>query len=190
MKKFVAPGEFVAAVEEFESVKGTYEREDSFYASRPGMVEVDSKTREGRVSSPKGPKVITVVGKGSTVYGQVRMVMPNIAVVDVWSEQSKDKRPFTAFNSAIILVGFASPQYLKEVREAFRIGDIVKAKVFDQDVGGYKLSTKDEGFGVIWAACTKCRAPLRLSRDKKLKCTGCGRIEQRRVSFSDYVLKE
>ena len=190
LKKFVAPGELVASMEEMESVKGSYERDDAFYAARSGMVEIDPQTREARVGSTKGPKTITIIGKGSTVYGQVRMVMPNIAVVDVWAEPTKERRPFTAFSSAIILVGSASPQYLKEMKEAVRIGDIVKAKVFDQDVGGYKLTTKEEGLGVIWAACTKCRSPLALSKDRKLKCTECGKIEQRKVSFSDYVIKE
>jgi len=88
---------------------------------------------------------------------------------------------------AMLPIRNVSRQYVESLRDNFRIGDLIKAKIARAGPLGIDLTTAEPGLGVIKAFCTRCRHPLHLF-GRTLKCLGCGHTERRKVS-KDYLLK-
>jgi len=59
--------------------------------------------------------------------------------------------------------------------------DIVRAKVINMKNRVTQLSIQEPEYGVIFAFCSKCGAPLELKRTR-LVCPNCGRMERRKLS--------
>jgi len=80
-----------------------------------------------------------------------------------------------------------STRYVERLKDEFKIGDLIKAKVVKASSLGIDLATDDFSFGVVKAFCSKCRHPLQLF-GQSLRCLNCGSSERRKVS-SDYFVK-
>ena len=183
-KTIAVPGEFLTTEEEFMPGKNTFERDGSIYSNSLGEAEFDSKTKEVSVKK-KNP--VSVLDVGTIVYGEVVISRENRAVISIsYAEKDGEKKVIT-LTSATIPVRNAGRGFIKDMRDCFKIGDFVKAKVALAESFAVDLRTNDPGLGVIKAFCSRCRRPLGLFAGK-LKCTSCGNTENRIVS-PDYMIK-
>lgn len=178
----VVPGEFVGYEEEFMPGFGTYSENGDVYSSNIGELEKDVKKREVKVKVKT--RIPMFFKRGMSVYGRIAQMTDNIAVVDiipmVVGQFYYVPRPVTH----ILPISEVKRGYTRSMRDEFRIGDIIKAKILSMDQHTVTLTTKAMDLGVVKAFCTQCRHPL--VKDKNaLKCPNCGNIEHRKVSV-DY----
>jgi exosome complex component CSL4 len=73
--------------------------------------------------------------------------------------------------------------FLKDITAAYKIGDIIRAKVI-QVQPSLQLSTAGNDLGVINANCTECRVPLK-KKGKELECPLCETKFKRKIA-NDY----
>lgn len=183
-KKIVMPGDELSTAEEFEDGENTFQEHDTVFSDSMGEAEFDSKNYEVRVRKRKNVKLFH---PGTRIYGVVTGVRKSsVSIKILEAYDGKEPRVFTR-SHASIMISAISRDYVKNIRGEFKIGDIVVAEVEDVKPYGTNLRTNKPNLGVLRAYCTKCRRPLHLSHGK-LMCTGCGSIEQRKLS-SDYSLK-
>jgi len=73
-------------------------------------------------------------------------------------------------------------QYVRSVRDCFRIGDIVRARVTLVVPFGVDVTTAEPGLGVVQAYCSRFRASMHLF-GTHWKCTKCGSDEIRKLAL-------
>ncbi len=172
-KKILLPGEFIATEEEYASGKNTYAKSGHILATSVGVIEFDEINKEAKI---KGAS-IEEIKEGDVIYGQVNLVKENNAVIQLLSSE-KGKR-ITGITIATLPIRNVSNEYVTELKKLIKIGDIIKARVAMKSELGVDLTTKDKGFGVYKAYCTKCRKELNYSNGK-LMCLACGSVEERK----------
>ena len=175
-RKFVLPGELVATEEEVMGIYGGYEKDGNFYSSYAGWLTIDPETRYAKIES--APQRPVNVKPRTSVYGQIKSLTPQVAILDVWGQRNKI-RPVIQSSTAVLPVASVTTDYLKSLRDAFRIGDIIKAEVEAIEYGTLKLTTKKSYLGVVKAYCSNCRNPMQRAGPKN-KCPVCGHIEERK----------
>ena len=183
-KKIVLPGEELSTAEEFEEGENTFEENDLVYSDSVGVAEFDPKNYRVKVVKKKSVKLFH---PGTTVYGIVTGVRKNSVHVKILEAYDKKVARIFTKSNASIMISAISRDYVKNIHDQFKIGDIVKAEVADVKPYGVNLRTDKPELGVVRAYCSKCRKPLHLSHGK-LMCTSCGSIENRKLS-SEYSLK-
>ncbi|RLI20409.1 RNA-binding protein [Candidatus Bathyarchaeota archaeon] len=177
--RFVVPGEKLGVIEEFMPGPGTYVYNGTIYSKITGRTLVDVLSK--KVSVYPVVHAAPVPRVGSIVIGQVYNVQSKIAVIRIWRI---GKKLLSGFFSGILHISDASREYVENMFDAYRTGDIVKAKVISEKNRTYHLSTAEKNLGVIFAFCSNCGYMLRLERGR-LKCARCGKLEKRKVA-SDY----
>lgn len=175
--QFVVPGEDLAVIEELLSGPGTYADDDgTIYSSTTGQVVVDTSNKTvtvyPRVHLPVMPH------EGSVVIGQVSSVQDKVATVQIFKIGSKYLSSGSFTGS--LHVSMVSPEYVKSMFDAFKVGDIIRATVASDKNLAYKLSTIDRKLGVLYAFCSRCGFPL--VKRRKLQCQVCENIEERRLA--------
>ncbi|MBN2067453.1 MAG: exosome complex RNA-binding protein Csl4 [Candidatus Diapherotrites archaeon] len=183
-KKRVLPGEQLSTEEEFEPGPNTYADDGNVYSASLGTVSVDSRHKSIDVESDRK---LNTLKPGTVVYGSVFLVKESSVIVSLRQCPDKEDRRVISQGNAMLPVRNVSRDYVKSLRDNFRIGDLVKAKVSRASPLGIDLSTVDNDLGVIKAFCSKCRKPLHLF-GHSLRCLSCGSREQRKLS-SEYLLK-
>jgi exosome complex component CSL4 len=73
---------------------------------------------------------------------------------------------------------------VKNVRDEYKIGDIIRAKIVDLRNGEMRLSTDGEDLGAIKAFCAVCRHPMKVESGI-LQCEECGAKDNRKIA-KDY----
>ncbi|MFX0068666.1 MAG: exosome complex RNA-binding protein Csl4 [Candidatus Hodarchaeota archaeon] len=174
----VLPGDKLGVIEEFVPGSGTYQEDGVIYAAAVGTILIDIKKKKVIVSPYVKP---ILPRKGDIVLGLIEAVEGKRAYVTI-AMIGEEALPYPF--SGIIFVRQATGRFLETIYEAFAPGDIVKAVITDEENGMYKLSTADEDLGVTQAFCSKCGAEI-VKKQKRLKCSSCGSIEQRKV-VGDY----
>jgi len=176
-KGFVTPGEKLGVIEEFHAGKGTYVEGGVIYSKATGKATVDLQRKEVRVEPLT--RVPTVPRKGSIIIGEVLQVQDKMATVKILKiDGEKLTRPYTA----ILHVSFATKGFLKNLQDALRPGDLIRARIIGDENLPYQLTTAGRDLGVIKAFCTCCGAPLNYNRRKRvLECPHCRRTERRKV---------
>ncbi len=183
-KKIVMPGEELATVEEFECGENTYSDDEFVYSDSIGKAEFDSENYEVKVTKPKNVLAFT---SGTQVIGIVSAVRKNYAFINIREAfEGKEKRVFSK-SSATLLISSVSSDYIKDLNEMFKKGDIVKAEIDSIETYRVTIKTNKPELGVVKAFCSNCRAGMQLSQDK-LMCTNCGSVENRKLS-TEYSLK-
>ncbi|MEM0359924.1 MAG: exosome complex RNA-binding protein Csl4 [Candidatus Diapherotrites archaeon] len=183
-KKLVLPGEELGTSEEFEAGENTFQEDGLVCADCIGEAEFDQKNYQVKVKKAKPLKAFT---PGTRVYGIVSAVRKNYALITMREAYAgKEKRVLTRGN-ATLMVSMIANSYIKDIRDAFRVGDIIVAEVESIKPYGVNLRTNKPDLGVVRAYCSKCRKPLHLTQGK-LMCTGCGSLEKRKTA-SEYILK-
>lgn len=175
--QFVVPGERLAVIEELLSGSGTYASEDgTIYSSITGQVLVDTFNKTVTVHPwvhlPVMPR------EGSIVIGQVSSLQDKVATVQIFKVGRK-------YLSSGIFIGslhisMVNADYVKTMFDAFKVGDIIRAKVVNDKNLAYQLSTIDRTLGVLHAFCSRCGFPL--ERKQNLQCQVCKNVEERKLA--------
>ncbi len=177
--QFVAPGDKLGVIEEFIASSGTYVKDDKVFAKLVGQVLLDLMNK--KVSVYPLTRNVIVPKVGNIITGDVVNVQETSSIIRIFKIGGK---PVSGFFSGIIHISDVSFSYVNSMFDAFRLGDILKAKVISEKNGAYHLSTKGQNLGVIYAFCSSCGGIL--SRKKnKLVCERCGNTEKRKMS-SEY----
>ena len=178
-RKMVLPGDPIAAAEEYEAGDGTYERDGQIFAATPGMLELDGQNFVARVR-PFNP--LAELKTGDIVYGTISEIRSSMAEATVSAVHGR-KREITGETEGAIHVSKISTEYVDEIRNAFHLGDIVRAKVI-QAKPSLQLTTAEANLGVVKALCSRCRGPLE-ARERGLWCARCEQGESRKLA-ADY----
>jgi len=175
--QFVVPGERLAVIEELLSGPGTYAGEDgTIYSSITGQVSVDTFNKivavYPRVHLPVMPH------EGSVVLGQVSSVQDKGAAVQIFKVGRKYLS--SGLFTGSLHVSMVNADYVKTMFDAFKVGDIIRAKVVSDKNLAYQLSTVDRTLGVLYAFCSRCGFPL--MRKRNLQCQVCKNVEERKLA--------
>jgi len=178
-KKIILPGEYICGAEELMPGRGAYSQNDEVYSAVCGI-----EVSEGKDAQVKSKKHIKHLAPGDDVYAIVKSVMETKALLTIIPIESGKGERVLYSDFAAVKVQDISDHYVKSVKDEFRPGDILKAKVISTRAGvdvSTKLSPK---YGVVKAFCSNCRSQLVL-KSKRLMCTRCERTERRKLS-EDY----
>ncbi|MFX0097101.1 MAG: exosome complex RNA-binding protein Csl4 [Candidatus Hodarchaeota archaeon] len=174
----VLPGDKLGVIEEFVPGSGTYQEDGVIYAAAAGTILIDMKKKKVTVSPYVRP---ILPKKGDIILGLIEAIEGRRAYVTIAMIGEKAlPYPF----SGVIFVRQATGRFLETIYEAFAPGDMVRAVITEEENGMYRLSTADENLGVTHAFCSKCGAEI-VKKQKRLKCSSCGSIEQRKIA-ADY----
>jgi len=179
-KPIVLPGDQVSTSEELLPGDGTFEDNGVIRASRLGYYTIDEKYKKAKVTPVTSIPV--ELKKGDVVLAQVINVRPMMAIVEVQHVIGKN-RSISGDTDGTIHASEISRSYVKDTSSEYRVGDIVRAQVFQVEPS-IQLTTKDKEFGAIKALCTKCRHVL-IKKGQMLECANCGNKEHRHIA-QDY----
>jgi len=177
--QFVVPGQKLGVIEEFIADQGTYVEEGTIYSRNVGHVLMDLVNK--KVSVYPAARNYNVPYVGATVVGDVTGVQSSMANVRITKVGT---RFISGHFSGIIHVSDVSFNYTENIFDAYRPGDLVRAKVISDKNQIYHLTTKGENLGVLLAYCSHCGAILALKKND-LKCEECGHVERRKIA-QDY----
>jgi len=183
-EKKVFLGDFLSTEEEFEAGNNAFSDNGEIRASATGTVLEDSKQR---VVSVNATKQVSEAKPGDIVFGRVMLVKDNSVVLAIYMEQEPGKRKVLSHTIASLPIRMVSKDYVERLKDMFKVGDLVKAKIAFAKKFGIDLRTDEPELGVVRGFCLKCKKPLHLF-DQGLKCLKCGHSETRKVS-GDYSLK-
>ncbi len=173
------PGEQVGTEEEFVSGSGTYVENGLIYSSIRGVLE-----NTNHVLSVGQAQKLHTLKVGVNVVGNIDNISEPIALVVVQGEENSESR-YSQNNEYLVLhASMIKRGYVRNMRDEYRIGDIIRAKIVEEKNGEFHISTEDENCGCIKAFCAGCRTPLE-KKAGMLECPNCGRKENRKLA-SDY----
>ena len=180
-EKIVMPGDKLGIIEQYLPGEGTYDDDGDIKSAVLGNVKINQKMKVISVVSDAKPALLKV---GDTVYGQITDIKPQRANLKI--ECMKDNgRPLALPYMGAIHISQTKKDYLEKLGDAFRIGDIVQAKVVKITGDNVDLSTVDEDCGVLKAMCTRCRDYMHTTQKKdEVQCNTCNRKEKRKVSIN------
>ncbi|MBZ9570043.1 exosome complex RNA-binding protein Csl4 [Methanobrevibacter sp. TMH8] len=184
---FVMPGDILGVSEQFLPDKWTYDDEGNIKAAVLGTVDISSSNKKISIIPSSGNP--TVLNVGDSVYGEITDVRGQRAMINVQKMKGTDRRLALPYMAAIH-ISQVKKGYLEKLTDAFRIGDVIEAKVSKILGDNLDLNTENKEGGVIKAMCTRCRAYM-VTTDRKdeLYCEVCDRKERRKVSIN-YDCKE
>ena len=178
-RKMVLPGDEIAVAEEFEPGEGTYERGGFVFAATPGVLELDPANRVARVRAFNPPAELKI---GDIVYGVVDDIRGMMATASILAIHGRT-RQISGESDGTIHISNVSEDYTEDIRDMYRLGDIIRAKVI-QVKPSVQLTTAERTLGVVKALCSICRGPLE-PRDRDLFCPRDERTERRKLA-ADY----
>ena len=177
-KKFVVPGDFIGTEEEYLSGEGTFSDNEKIYSTITG--EASEAARKLAVFQKRPLKPL---GIGNTIIGTVENIVEPSALVSmqvgVGEHRFGETDDYAVLHASMIRKGF-----VKNVRDEYKIGDIIRAKIVDMRNGEFRLSTDGEELGAIKAFCHVCRHPMKFESGL-LSCENCGAKDNRKIA-KDY----
>lgn len=177
--QFVTPGNLLGVIEEFTPGQGTYIENGRIYAKVSGRTLLDMQNKT--VSVYPLARLVRIPQIGSIITGQVSSIQNKTAHVRIF-KIGKDL--ISGVFSGLLYISDVSRSYVDSLHDAFKPGDIIRAKVISEKNRTFHLSTVDKHLGVLYAYCSQCGEFLQQKR-YKLHCSACGRIEKRRFA-GDY----
>ncbi|MCG2828034.1 exosome complex RNA-binding protein Csl4 [Methanothermobacter sp. K4] len=176
----VFPGDFLAVSEEVIPSEGTYDDDGEIKSLVVGEVARDDRNKSIKVISKfSTPPILRT---GSRVIGEVIDVRGQRALVRIHSIKG-NRRALATYFVGGVHVSQAKKGYLSKLTEAFRIGDIVEARVTKvMGLDGIDLQTSSRDLGVIKAMCTRCRHFMEMNGKDEVKCPNCENREKRKLS--------
>lgn len=182
--RFVLPGDEVAVAEEFEAGEGTYEDHGHIYAAQPGQLDLDAHLRVARVAAFNPPASLKV---DDVVYGVVDEMRPSMCEARVLAIHGRD-REVGGEVTASLHVSKISNSYVESIRDAMRLGDIIRARVI-QTEPSLQVTTAEANLGVVLALCANCRRPTVRTGGDRVRCPHCERSDLRKMT-ADYGTPE
>ena len=179
--QIVMPGDKIGIIEQFLPGEGTYDDNGDIKSSVLGNVKINQKQKVISVKSNAEPALLKI---GDIVYGQVTDIKTQRVAVNI--ECIKDNgRPLALPYIGAIHISKAKKDYIEKLTDAFRIGDIIQAKVIKISGDNVDLSTTNKECGVLKAMCTRCRDYMhQTQRKNELECYTCHKREKRKVSIN------
>lgn len=177
-KKFVVPGDFIGTEEEYLAGAGTLAEKEKLYATITGALHDDD-----RKLSVSQAKPLKAIAPGMVIIGRVENIVEPIALVSV-QEGSGDFRIGENSDYAVLHASMVKRGYVKNVRDEYKVGDIIRAKIVGVTNGEMRLATDSDEFGAIKAFCGKCRHPMKVESGL-LKCESCEWKDSRKLA-KDY----
>jgi exosome complex component CSL4 len=177
-KKIILPGDYVGPGEVYEESSKAYSKGDDVYSAVMGEVDEENATVNARTEKP-------ALKQGDVIYGSILLVMESFAIVEIFPERKENVAP-SAPEEGKIPVRAMSKGFTPSVRDAVRIGDIIRAKVVRVEGDKAELTLAEPELGVIKAFCSQCRLPLEKT-PKGLTCAN-GHMEKREIAndYRDY----
>jgi len=176
----VLPGDEICMIEEFMPGLGTFSKEGVVRSAWIGITAPDLTTRVVHVRpTHKHPKLPE---RNSIVNGVVVLVKDEYAVIKIFEDLKGDEY-LTGF-TGVLHISQASETHIKDLYEVIRMGDIVRAKVLNNNPP-YNITLREPRLGVVLAFCGNCGSVLKKIGPNMLKCVRCGRVERRKLSI-DY----
>ena len=181
-EEIVMPGDKLGIIEQYVPGEGTYDEDGEIKSSVLGNVKINQKTKIISVDSKLGKPAL--LKKGDIIYGQITDIKPQRANITI--DCIKDNpRPLALPYIGAIHISQAKKDYLEKLSDAFRIGDIVQAKVVKITGDNVDLSTVDRKCGVLKAMCTRCRDYMYTTgKRNEVRCRTCNKKEKREVSLN------
>lgn len=177
-RKFVVPGDFIGTEEEYLSGEGTFSEKERIYATITGESSEAAKKLYVMQERPLRP-----LGIGTVIIGAVENIVEPIALVSmkigVGEHRFGETDEYAVLHASMIRKG-----YVKNVRDEYKVGDIIRAKIVDQRNGEFRLSTDGDELGAIKAYCAKCRHAMKVESGI-LKCESCDEKDNRKIA-KDY----
>ena len=181
-KRFVLPGEEVGIEEEFESGKGTLNEEGRILAAIPGTLSPEAQRMQ-----VIGHPALTPFAKGTWVVGRIENISDPVALAVVEAERLEGQRPPKSSAYVVLHASYIKRGYVKKVRDEYRIGDIIRARVVELKNNEYHISTDDDHAGCLIAFCPVCRKTME-KRPAGLQCSQCERRDNRKLADDYRVL--
>lgn len=183
-KKFVIPGDFIGIEEEYLAGEGTFSDGENIRSTISG--EASESDRKLAVSQKKK---LRTIGIGAVILGRVENIVEPIALVSMLGgSQAESDGEIGRYGEnpdyAVLHASMIRHGYVKNVRDEYKVGDIIRAKIVDIRNGEMRLSTDSDELGAIKAFCGKCRHPLRVESGL-LKCESCEAKDNRKIA-KDY----
>jgi exosome complex component CSL4 len=174
----VLPGDWLGVIEEFTPGEGTYEENGIVYASGIGRVLIDNVEKRVKVIPIEAR---ALPRKGDIILGKVTQINKMLTFVDIARVRGKTiANPF----SAVIHISQISPGYVENTSDALKLGDIIRARVVEEQGELIQLTTTEKNLGVVYATCSKCGSELE-RKGNVLYCPNCEAKETRKIA-SDY----
>jgi exosome complex component CSL4 len=179
-KRIVYPGDEIGTSEEFMAGEGTYEKNGKIIASTIGELEFDPDTRLANVNPLTSTPVKLKVG--DSVIGVIEDLRSSMVFVNIVKLEGLD-RQISANTQGSIHVSKLAKRYIDDVKRAYAIGDIIRARVIQAEPA-IQLSTEGSEFGALKSFCKTCKLPL-VMKNNELYCDFCERSWQKKTA-SDY----
>lgn len=167
--EIVFPGDELGVAEQFRPGPGTYEEDGMVYAAQIGEATLDAE--EFMASVDPMTTTPATLEEGDYVIGRVVSLKKSFASVEVKARTDEPHRELASEDRGTLHISKISPDYIDQIEDAFRIGDLVRAKVIDTEPS-VQLLTKDDGLGVLLARCPKCRTVME-AKGHGLVCPDC-----------------
>lgn len=179
-KKTVVPGDFIGTEEEYLAGRGTFADKEKIYATISG--EIRDEARKLSVEQKRALRALEV---GTVVIGTIENIVEPIALVSIKSgSDGRESRFGENPDYSVLHASMIKRGYVKNVRDEYKIGDIIRAKVADVRNGELRLATDADELGAIKAFCAKCRHPMKVESGV-LKCESCEWKDNRKLA-NDY----
>ena len=126
--------------------------------------------------------------KNDYILGQVFDSIGNIVIISI--KKTMDKKIILPSIFGVLHISEIDNRFIKNIKDEYKIGDIVKLRVKEITKWGINLSSKgDEESGVILGFCSNCREQL-VKEGDHLKCLNCGNIEYRKIAINYGKMEE
>lgn len=168
-RRLVYPGDPVGVAEEFTPGPGTYEENGEVFAATIGHLVLDTDTFEARVEPFVGGPA--VVRPGDVVIGTVQGTRSSMAIVEVRAIADRPQRGIGGDTNGTLHVSKASERYVENMEDAFRVRDILRARVLETSPA-IQLTTKGPDLGVLKSYCPRCGTVM-LRKGKGVACPEC-----------------
>lgn len=176
LPKFVLPGEYLGAAEEYVPGHGTYEHAGRIFASVVGTPAVDPRDRTVRVEARNG---VPELAEGDVVYARVDEIKTAMAICTIL-RSATSRRGIPGSPEGTVHISKAKDGYTESLSTEFAVGDMLLARVL-QSHPSVKLTTAPATLGVVSARCQVCHGLLRAG-PKELVCPRCGHRERRKLA--------
>ncbi|HIH88080.1 TPA: exosome complex RNA-binding protein Csl4 [Candidatus Bathyarchaeota archaeon] len=178
IKKNVFPGDELAVIEEYNKGEGSYQVDGLVRSEELGETRLNKEKRALEVK--KTTKKLNLPLEGIVVIAEAGSVTRRDARVDIFRVNGKIIRPTY---TGVIHINDVAREFGRNLEQALRQGDIVRAVVANTKNRILQLSMAAPEFGVVYAYCSRCGGILEMEKGK-LTCPKCKRVERRQYANS------
>jgi exosome complex component CSL4 len=173
---FVIPGDCLGVIEEFTSGPGTYVESGTIHSKITGCTLLDMLNRQ--VSVYPLVQTVNIPQVGDIISGLILDVRSKNATLRIFQVGYK---MLSGFFNGILHISGVSHDYVDNMFNVCKPGDIMRAKVISTENRSFFLSTTDKNLGVIYSLCSRCGHVLK-PENRGMKCSKCGNLERRKMS--------